>query len=372
MNSFNLLQTLCETPGPSGFEADIASVIEEIWEPLTDEISVDITGSLTARRKGNGQLQKGADGSERRPTIMLAAHMDELGLMVTNLLEHNGNGFLRTINLGGVDWRQTNGQRVVVHGFDPENGTPKNLPGVIGNLPGWMLPPDKQGKPYSYETLVVDTGLPFETLKKYVSVGNAISFDRPLQKLQDMRVAGKALDNRCSVAILTICLEQLANRAHAWDVLAVATAQEETRLLGAFNTANAFRPDIAIAIDVTFGSGPLASDERTFKLGDGPVIGHMPDCHAGVSGGLKAAAKQLDMKTQNEYNARPGGTDAFNIQIAAEGIPTGIIGVALRYMHTMTEHIDLRDVERSGRLLAEYIVSLNEETLPSFSKMMMD
>ncbi len=372
MDSFDLLQTLCETPGPSGFEAGIAAVIQEIWEPLTNEMSIDRTGSLSALRKGTGPLIKQADGSERRPTIMLAAHMDELGLMVTNLLEHNGNGFLRIINLGGVDWRQTAGQRVMVHGFDPETGAPKNIPGVIGNLPGWMLPAEHQGKPYTYETLVIDMGLPFETVKKYVSIGNAVSFDRKLQKLQGKRVAGKALDNRCSVAILTICLEQLANRTHGWDVLAVATAQEETRLLGAFNTANAFRPDIAIAIDVTFGSGPLASDERTFKLGDGPVVGHMPDCHPGVRKGLKDAAARIDMRVQKEYAARPGGTDAFNLQIAAEGIPTGIIGVALRYMHTMTEHIDMRDVERTGRLLAEYIAGLDEETLPSFTKMMID
>ena len=372
MDSFDLLQTLCETPGPSGFETDIAAVIQEIWDPLTDEITIDRTGSLSAMRKGAGPLIKQLDGSERRPMILLAAHMDELGLMVTNLLEHNGNGFLRVINLGGVDWSQTFGQRVVIHGFEPESGSPKNLSGVIGNLPGFMLEPQHQGKPFGHETLVVDPGLPFETLKRYVSIGNAISFDRKLHKLQGKRVAGKALDNRCSVAILTICLEQLAQRTHGWDVLAVATAQEETGLLGAFNTANAFRPDIAIAIDVTFGSGPLSSDERTFKLGDGPVLGNMPDCHPGVRKGLRKAAAELDMKVQQEYGSRPGGTDAFNMQIAAEGIPTGIIGVALRYMHTMTEHIDIRDVERSGRLLAEYVAGLDEATLPSFSEMMMD
>lgn len=372
METFDLLQTLCETPGPSGFEDGIAAVIQEIWDPLTDDSSIDLTGSLTTLRKGNGPKIKMADGTERRPMIMLAAHMDELGLMVTNILDHNGNGFLRTVHLGGVDWRQTAHQRVMVHGFDPETGAPKNLPGVIGNLPGFMLPKEKQGKPYTYETLVVDTGLPYETVKKYVSIGNAISFDRKLHKLQGSRVAGKALDNRCSVAILTICLEQLAARTHEWDVLAVATAQEETRLLGAFNVANAQKPDIAIAIDVTFGSGPLASDERTFKLGDGPVIGHMPDTHPGVRDGLKESARDLELKFQSEYGARPGGTDAYNLQIANQGIPTGIIGVALRYMHTMAEHIDMKDVERTGRLLAEYISNLDQDTLPSFSKMMMD
>ena len=175
MDSFDLLQTLCETPGPSGFEGDIAAVIQEIWEPLTDEITIGRTGSLSARRKGSGNLR---EGSDRRPTIMLAAHMDELGLMVTNLLEHNGNGFLRVIHLGGVDWRQTAGQMVMVHGFDPDTGAPKNLPGVIGHLPGWMLPKEHQGKPYNYETLVVDTGLPFETVARYVSIGNAIRLAR--------------------------------------------------------------------------------------------------------------------------------------------------------------------------------------------------
>lgn len=366
MNSFELIQTLTETPGPSGFEADIAAVIQKIWEPLVDQIEIDKTGSLIAIKKGHAPLTQ-----TERPKIMLAAHMDELGLMVTNIIEHEGYGFLRVINLGGVDQRQLYGQPVVIHGKDREQNTPKNLFGIMGCVPGSMLPPAKQGKVFDFEALVVDPGLPFETVSQLVSIGDAISFRRKLRKLKGNRITGKALDNRVSVASVTQCLQILTKQAHYWDVIAVATCQEETRLLGAANTAHAYAPDIAVAIDVTFGSGPGASGENTFALGGGPVIGHMPDTHPAVRKGMHQVAGDLEMKVQKEFAARGGGTDAYNLQIARNGIPTGILGIPLRYMHTMVETAHLKDIERTGRLLASYIFSLDGETLPSFTQELM-
>ncbi|MCA9980731.1 MAG: M20/M25/M40 family metallo-hydrolase, partial [Anaerolineales bacterium] len=331
MDTFELLKTINETPGPSGFEHDIATVIREIWEPLVNESQIDRVGSLIGIKHGREPHQKG-DQARRR--ILLAAHMDELGLMVSNVLEHNGWGYLRVTNLGGVDVRQLYNQRVVVHGR-------KNLPGLLGAIPGWMLPDKKQGHAYDYETLVVDTGLPYEMVKKTVSVGDAVSFQQSLRKLQNGRVAGKALDNRASVTAVTICLEHLQTRQHEWDVIAVATCQEETRLLGAATTAHTYQPDIAIAIDVTFGNGPGATDYRTFKLGDGPVVSTAPDVHPGVSAAIKKAAKEIEMSTQHEYAPRGGGTDAYYMQIARAGIPTAVVSIPLRYMHTMVESVSL-------------------------------
>jgi endoglucanase len=152
--------------------------------------------------------------------------------------------------------------------------------------------------------------------------------------------------------------------------VAVATVQEETRLLGAFTSAFDRRPDAAIAVDVTFGKGPGASDERTFELAKGPVIGLGPNFHPGMIDALKDAAKALEMTVHDEPQARPGGTDAFALQIAREGIPTGLISIPLRYMHTMVESIALVDVERTGRLLAEFVTRLDSDFLANIAREM--
>ena len=357
METFDLLQALSETPGPSGFEADIAAVIQEIWHPLVDEISIDSLGNVIALKKGVGSL---TGAQEKRPSILLAAHMDEIGLMVSKLIEFNGNGFLRVVRIGGVDTRHIYGQQVVVHGT-------KNLRGIIGAPMTSLIAPEKRHKPYDFETLVVDTGLSYEELEKSVSVGDAVTFHQPLHKLENGRIAGKSIDNRCSLVAVTHCLEHLQTRQHEWDVLAVATVQEEVGLKGAATSAFGQQPDIGIAIDVTFGNGPGANDDRTFKLSGGPAISYMPDSHPAVSSGLANAAKSLEMTVQSEYASSGGGTDAYALQIARAGIPTGGIGIPLRYMHTMVESIALKDLERVGRLLSEYICKLDEKTIDELS-----
>ncbi|MGD2050209.1 MAG: M42 family peptidase [Chloroflexota bacterium] len=363
MEIFELLKNLSETPGPSGFERQVAEVIQDSWKPLVDEIDLDKVGSLVAIKKGQG--------AEPRSRILLAAHMDEIGLMVKQLLSldgsEDGSGFLRVTGVGGVDLRHLYGQTVVVHS---SAGT--DLVGILGSLPAWKLPENKRNKPYDFENLAVDTGKSFGELKKLVSVGDFVSFRQPLRKLLNKRAAGKALDNRTSVASITICLEKLSHRSHDWDVIAVATAQEETRYLGAFTSAYALIPDVAIAIDVTFGKGPGATDDRTFELGDGPTLGLGPNFHPGVHKALNEAAEALEMKVHTEPDAGSGGTDAFGLQIARSGIPTGLVSIPLRYMHTMVESVALADVERVGRLLAEFVVRLDENFLDNITGEMID
>ena len=355
MNLFKQLQTLTETPAPSGFEHKIAPVIEELWESYVDEITTDRVGNLIAVKRGQGD--------EPRPRILLAAHMDEIGLMVADIVEHNGQGFLRVTNLGGVDIRQLYAQLVTVHGK-------KDYSGVMGCLPPPMLPENRRDKPYGYEDLVVDLGLPIDKVKETISIGNAVSFRQPLRKLLGKRVAGKSLDNRASVAAVSICLEYLNGRFHNWDVVAVATAQEETRLLGAFTATFTQHPDAAIAIDVTFGKGPGANDERSFELGSGPVIEIGPNVHPGMYENLKDTADKLEMKNNLGAHSRYSGTDAFGVQIAREGIPTGLVSIPLRYMHTMVESINLKDVERTGKLLGEFIATLESDFVEKLTESM--
>lgn len=356
MNIFKTLKTLTDTPGPSGYEQNIAAVITELWEPYVDSITTDRVGSLIAVKHGQG--------AEPRRRLLLAAHMDEIALMVKQVVSHNGNGFLRLTNVGGIDIRHLYGQLVVVHGQH-------DLSGIIGNLPAAMLPPDKRDKPFGWEDLCVDVGLSAKEVESLVSIGDFISFRQPLRKLQGKRVAGKALDNRASVAAVTVCLDYLNGRSHDWDVVAVATSQEETRLLGAFTSAYSQRPDAAIAIDVTFGKGPGATDAGTFELGSGPTLSLGPNVHPGMLAGLQDAAKALELKVSVETHSRYSGTDAFGLQVAREGIPTGLIGIPLRYMHTPVESIDTADVRRSGRLMGEFAARLDDKFLDKLAEGMM-
>lgn len=363
MDTFQLLKNLTEAVGPSGLEQEIAVAVRQVWEPFVDDIQIDRIGSLVATRYGSG--------SEPRRRVLLAAHMDEIALMVTQLVGYpegreDAAGFLRVSSVGGVDRRHLLGQLVTVHGQEP-------LRGVLGALPDRMLKESRQGKAHHYDDLVVDTGMSLAELQQVVSVGDFVSFHQPLRRLMNGQVAGKALDNRTSVAAVAICLDYLKDRRHEWDVVAVATAQEETRLLGAYTSAYAIRPDLAIALDVTFGKGPGSKDNGlTFDLDSGPTLGLGPNIHPGVYRRLHETAKEMELKVNTEPQPRYSGTDAIGLQVAREGIPTGLIGLPLRYMHTMVETIALKDIERAGRLLGEFIARLDDSFLDKIAQEMME
>ena len=356
METFDLLKRLTETPGPSGNEAAVPAVVEELWRPLVDETAIDRVGSLAATKRGAGP--------EPRPTILLAAHQDELGLMVTRIVDQHGQGFLRLTNLGGVDRRHLLGQTAVVHGREA-------LTGVLGGLPDSLLPEKARGQAYSYDNLVLDVGLPTERLRQLVSVGDFVSFRQPLRRLHNGRVTGKALDNRASLAAVTICLERLQGRRHTWDVVAVATVQEETAYIGAYTSGYAHQPDVAVAIDVAHAKGPGANDSELSELGGGPLLGMGAEIHPAVYNALRDAAKALEMSVGVEPNATGRGTDAYALQTARAGIPTGLMLIPLRYMHTMVETADLNDIERAGRLLAELIARLDDTFLPDLREELM-
>lgn len=357
MDIFKLLKTLTETAGPSGNEQNIAAVVEELWQPYADEVTRDRVGNLIAIKRGKGE--------EPRRRLLLAAHMDEIALMVKQIKGQESHGFLQVTNVGGVDIRHLYGQLVTVHGR-------RELTGVIGSLPASMLPEERRNQPFGYEDLVVDVGRPLDEVKELVSIGDFVSFRQPLRKLLGNWVAGKALDNRASVAAVTVCLDYLGGRSHTWDVMAVATTQEETRLLGAFTSAYAQRPAAAVAIDVTFGKGPGVSDAEGFELGGGPVLDIGPNVHPGMYEALQETAKALEMKISTGTHAGHSGTDAFGLQIAREGVPTGLVSIPLRYMHTMVETVDTADIERCGRLLGEFAVRLDDQFLEKLASEMME
>ncbi len=339
------LQRLSEAPGISGYEHTIRDVVIEEFKRYSDDVQVHKMGSVIGLRRGQG--------AEPRCRVMLAGHMDEIGLMVSKI----DDGFLRVAEVGGIDPRILPGLEVMVHGR-------KDLPGIVGTRPPHVLSAEDRGKVTPLHELFVDVALSLDEVSKQVRVGDLITFRRPFSALQNDWAAGKAFDDRVGVAVVGACLANLADRwKHSWDVYGVATTQEEVSFLGATATTYGIHPDIGIAIDVTFGSMGDSADGDTFKMNGGPVIGYGPNVHPKVYEMLVAAAKELEIPYQVEPLPRGSGTDAWPMQISREGVPTGVIGVPLRYMHTPAETVCIADVERAGKLLAAFTASLDDSAM---------
>ncbi len=336
------LKDLLSAPGLSIHEGPVAEIIRARWAPLVDEISLSRLGSLHALRKGTA--------AEPRPSILIATHMDAIGLMVTRIED----GFLHITQVGGVDARVLPGQPVTVHGR-------QDLPGVVVQPSPRLLPPGFEENPVPLEHLLVDTGLPPRRVNELVRVGDLISFAQPPLELAGETIAGHTLDNRASVAALTVCLEALQNRPHAWDVWAVATVAEEVGLIGAYTSAFQLRPRLAVVLDVTFAKGPGANEWNTFPLGKGPTLVMGANMHPALHKALKDLADKLEIPYAVEYAPTHSGTDAAATQVTAEGIPSAVIGIPLRYMHTPVEVAAVKDIQRAGRLLAEFIAGLTPD-----------
>ena len=363
-----LLKRLSTTPGLSAHEAAIRAVVLEEWGRLADETQVDRMGNALAIRRGTDRAvpqpiepparsrrRSAVPASAPRRSIMLATHMDEIGLMVAGVK----HGFIRVVGVGGVDARVLLGQEVIVH---TQRGvhTQRDLPGIIASTPPHLLKPGERNKIIPRDKLWIDVGLPAPQVERLVQVGDLISMRRSVLELKNGLLSGKAFDNRASVAAVAVCLEQLQSRQHAWDVLAVATVQEEESLLGAATSAFSVQPDVAVVIDVTFATQFNGSGPQTYALDKGPTVNIGPNMHPKMTQGLQDAAKRLEMDTRLEPLPGNSGTDGWLIQVAREGIPTGIVGLPIRSMHTPVEVVAVADVERTGRVLAEFICGLDE------------
>jgi endoglucanase len=171
-------------------------------------------------------------------------------------------------------------------------------------------------------------------------------------------MSGHSLDDRSSIAALTICLEELQSKSHAWDVWAVASVQEEETGAGSMTSVYQLRPTIAIALDVTYGKGPGATDYTAFPIGKGVTLGIGPNIHPFLYNRFKEVAGRFEIPVADEPMPEYSWTDADSMQLVAEGIPTMVIGIPERYMHTPVELVALKDIQRAGCLLAEFVASL--------------
>lgn len=341
------LKSLISVSGLSGNEAPVAALITEKWRSLADEVSVSRVGSLHGLKRGSGPAP--------RPALMIAAHMDGIGLRVSKIVD----GFLHITKIGGVDLRVLPGAEVIVHA----TGSGQELPAVIAMPPARFLPESAGNGVPEIEHFLVDTGLRAREVERQVRVGDLVSFANPPLELAGGVISGHTLDNRASIAALTLCLEELQSKTHFWDLWAVATVQEEVSYLGAFTSTFALRPQIAIVLDAGFASGPGANGWQAFPMGKGVGLCIGPNMHPFLHRKLKELAERLEIPWYLDVTPSDSGTDAFAVQVTAEGIPTALVELPIRYMHTTVECVAVKDIEYTGRLLAEFVASLEADFL---------
>ncbi len=342
------LTQLSELHGPSGYESAVRAALQTAWTPLVDSLEVGSLGSLVGLKRGSG--------SEPRRRIMLCAHMDEIGLIVHDFA---GDGFLHVTDMGGIDTRTLPGMPVIVHGR-------QMLRGVVGVPALHTLSEADRAHYPGMDALVIDLGLPEAEVRALVSVGDVITMDAPVLDLGGTRLAGKAMDDRACVAAVTACLELLGTRRHLWDVLAVASTQEEVGSFGALTEAYRLNPDIAIALDVTFGTQPGVS-EGHYKLGTTPIVSLGANFHPALFEAIVTTAERLDMTLQPDPLPMSSGTDAWEIQTSRDGIPSALINIPIRHMHSTVELVDTVDITRTARLLAEFIAGLEADFLSTIT-----
>jgi len=284
MNILAHLKELSAAPGVSGYESRVRSVLRAAWKPLSADMGVDRLGSLWAVKADSPAAKGKRKPAAPRPRVLLTAHMDSIGLMVSRV----EGEFLRVAQLGAVDARVLPGQPVRVH------ATARDLPGVVARPPAFLLPKNEREGVAPVSELVVDLGLAAEQVRAFVKVGDAISFAQRPVELPNGLLAAPALDNRASLAALTVCLDLLRKRPHAWEVIALATVGEEENYSGAYGAAFNLQPDLAVVVDVSYGSDGNVREfsGKTFALGSGPTLSIGPNTHPGLFNAFKAAAER--------------------------------------------------------------------------------
>ena len=343
MINVELLRAICETPGAPGFEQRIRELVMQEVEPLVDELSVDAMGNVVAVKKGQ---------SRRR--VMVAAHMDEIGFIVTHI---DDDGFLRFHTLGGFDPKTLTAQRVIVHGAE-------DIVGVMGSKPVHLMKPEERTKQTPISEYFIDVGMPKEAVEAIVSVGDPVTRERRLIEMGDC-VNGKSIDNRVSVFILLETLRALKDADVPCDVYGVFTVQEEVGLRGAISAAHHIDPDFGLGLDVTIafdvpGSNPHEVVTRlgkgtAIKIMDGSVISDYRMVNY-----LKQVAKNNDIKWQPEILPK-GGTDTAGVQRSGKkGAISGAISIPLRHIHQSIELAHKEDIRHSIELLVAALREIDD------------
>ena len=337
----DFLFDLCSTQFVSGFEHVNGEILKKYFTPYTDSFEKDMVGSYIFKSEG-----------ENNTKIMLAAHIDEIGLMITKILD---NGFLSFTSVGGINPASLVAQDVIISGK-------KEVYGVIGIKPPHITSQEERKKPLKLKDLFIDTGYSKEKLEKMVTIGDVVTIKREPMSLMGNLVSAKALDDRACIAVMLETAKELKKISHKSNIYYTATAQEETGGRGSTTSSYKINPDIGIVLDVGFGMTPDMPPE-TADLGKGPVVAYGGRLNQKLTKKFVKTCKKYNYPVQFEAIPSRTGTDTESLQINREGIPCILLSIPLRYMHTSVETIDMNDVKNAGKAIARFINELDNADL---------
>ncbi|MBO4940917.1 MAG: M42 family peptidase [Clostridia bacterium] len=335
MNITETVKSLTRMPGISGFENEFA---QQVCDRLKEYC---IDARITKTNCVIGMIESKKEGA---PTIMLEAHLDRIGLIVSSIDE---NGFVGFRTLGGVDERILPAAEVEILGEE-------KIFGVIGAKPPHLMKKNEEDEGLKIEDMLIDTGLGSEAVSK-ISVGDPVLLVSNFSELMNNRVSSAALDNRLGMAVIFDCLDKIKDREIPYNLCIVFASGEEQGLLGAYTVATETECDFAVVVDVTYGETPDAKGCETFPLGCGVTICRGPNVDFEKTKRIIEIAKEKGIPYEIEVASGSTGTNAWALQTLGRGIPCAVISVPIRYMHTAVETADICDAENAARLIAEIV-----------------
>lgn len=339
MSISRYIKELTELHGISGFEHSVSDYLLANFESKFTDVYKDNMGNVIA-------VKRSKSGKGR---VMLEAHIDEIGFLVKSI---DKDGFLLISPVGGIDPRIMLAGTVVVHGK-------KEYVGVVGAKPPHMMLSDEYGKVIDFDKIYIDVGMNEREAKENIGIGAMITFDSGYTNLKNSYVYSKCMDDRASLAVIMDCIDKLENVDLGYDLYLCACVQEEVGLRGSLTAAYSVNPDIAIAIDVTHAKTPDES-KVSIACGSGPSLCVGPNIHPSLADAFGKAAKKISVGYEIEVEGGNTGTDAWSIQTSREGIPTLLLSLPLKYMHTPVETLSLADCENTSLALCEFLKSFHK------------
>ena len=320
----------------SGSERRCGEQLKNLLMPLFDEYRLSPAGShILIKRCGEVNAHR----------LMIDTHFDEIGMMVTAIRE---KGFLSVTRVGGLDPRIMQGSEIVIYGKC-------ELPGIICATPPHLMKKGEERKLTPIDDLLIDTGYSSEEARELIPVGSPVGFKPGILELKNRRIVSKGLDNKICTAAAVEAIRLLEQYKLGWDIYLVLAAGEETTKVGARTAAFEIQPDAALVLDVNLAHVPETKPYQTVKLGGGPAVSLSAVTSRSLTRAIVAFAKEKGLKYQTVVEIMRTGTDADIVPRAATGVPTAVISIPLKNMHTSCEVVDMGDVEETSELLARFI-----------------
>jgi endoglucanase len=339
MNLKDTLKILCEPPGVAGSENTASEAACELLSRYMPNAETDAFGSVTGSIKYD----------EKLPLLLLDAHIDEIG-MVVNFIDEKG--FLKVGRAGGVDRRALPASQVTVWGKVP-------VIGVVCTLPPHVQKDD--AKVLKEDEIIIDCGYSREKIENLISLGDSVTINAEFTELLNSKITARALDDRAGVCAILYALELIKEKTPKYNLAVSFSSQEELGCRGAGISAFNINPDLAVAVDVSYGDYPKCTEAKTGKLGNGVMIGTAPTLDRGLFEHIKSVAKRNNIAHQIEVMSAKTGTNADIIGITKSGVKCALLSIPLRNMHTPVEVVQLSDIISAGNLIAKIIATDSEE-----------